>query len=201
MNSKKDKELAKILDQLVESQNDEEAWTRLYKLMWPYVFSIMYRGLGGRMELAEDLSQEVFFRLVRYGRFDNFQEPGAFRAYVAKIARNEMSDQFRRTQSRTEVSLDYVSEGGEEQSVRENLSYLSPSISAEMQDQIHKVMLKLSEKDRALLRLLIKDVSLVEIANRLNITYNNAAVRVHRLRLKLRDSPLAHYLQPEEKKM
>ena len=67
---------------------DEEAFTALYRRRHPSVYRFALR-MSGNRALAEDVTQEVFFALIRYAkRFDPVR--GSFSAFLFGIARNHL---------------------------------------------------------------------------------------------------------------
>lgn len=81
---------------LVEScrSGDEAAWRSLVDRHTRRVFRIAYQ-FTGRVEEAEDLTQEVFVRVLRtLDRFDAAQ--GAFGAWLTTLARRQAIDNYRR---------------------------------------------------------------------------------------------------------
>src|SRR6266481_1527611 len=81
--------LSPILKRLCRWRADDEAWQMLVRHLWPLVVAINYRILRGQRDLAEDASQEVFLRIFRYVRFDDFvSKPEDFQSYVRAICRN-----------------------------------------------------------------------------------------------------------------
>jgi RNA polymerase sigma-70 factor (ECF subfamily) len=72
---------------------DEQAFGALYeataKPLWRYIARVC-----GRLDLADDLLQECYFRLLRSGRSD-LKLPDA-RPYLFRIATNLMHDRWRR---------------------------------------------------------------------------------------------------------
>jgi RNA polymerase sigma factor (sigma-70 family) len=148
---------------------------------------MLYRSFGGDSELVSDWSQETFLRMLRYAPFEDLQDPAEFRAYLTSVAKNVARTSFKRrsTAGRLErefhaAELETVDAWGTAQATEELL---------ELEDLFERALGRLPDEDRQLLRLLAEDRSLSEIAARLGITYQNAGVRVHRLREKLRDDP------------
>lgn len=81
---------------LVEAcrQGDEAAWRSLVQKHTRRVFRIAYQ-FTGRVEEAEDLTQEVFVRVMRsLDRFDPVQGP--FGAWLVTVARRQAIDHYRR---------------------------------------------------------------------------------------------------------
>ena len=179
-------QLLQILKRLERSRADEEAWDRLYGYLWPLLVAINYRILRGDRQLAEDASQEVVLRLYRYVRFEEFQDkPDDFLSYVRAISRNvsrSYLSRLLREPSFSQLELDGLeaSKSGAGENDAEQSAILRSEVSA--------ATASLDQNDRELLHLLRAGATISEIAERLGITYSNAAVRIHRLRSTLSKS-------------
>jgi RNA polymerase sigma factor (sigma-70 family) len=78
---------------LAKHPRDQMAWENLYRELWPWVMATMYRGLGAQRALAEEASQEVFMKLLRYARFDRQGHHAAqFRSFVKIVAAGILAD-------------------------------------------------------------------------------------------------------------
>jgi RNA polymerase sigma-70 factor (ECF subfamily) len=75
-------------------RGDEPAWRELVSRYTRRVFSLAYR-FTGRVDEAEDLTQEVFVKV--YQTLDKFAETeGSFPAWLMTVARNKAIDNYRR---------------------------------------------------------------------------------------------------------
>jgi RNA polymerase sigma-70 factor (ECF subfamily) len=78
---------------LAAKQNQKE-FTKLYSKYWQDVFCYFWRRLGKESGVAEDLSQETFFRALRY--LPAFQPGNAsYRTYLLRIAHNLLVNFYR----------------------------------------------------------------------------------------------------------
>lgn len=72
---------------------DEQAFSALYqataKPLWRYIARV-----SGRQDVADDLLQECYFRLLRSGRTE--MQLAEFRPYLFRIATNLLHDRWRR---------------------------------------------------------------------------------------------------------
>ncbi len=187
--------LAAALARLAQSRADEEAWTSLYLAAWPLVMAINYRLLHGAREAAKDASQEVFLRLIRYGPMGELQEPEAFRSYLRMICRNVSRSYLRRLQQRGETEL---AEALSLQPALAEAEIQSPAAEAETQELLDRLLGVLAPQDQKLVKLLALGYTLPEIAKITHLSYSNVAVRLHRLRKKLRDYLADKAAQPDK---
>ncbi len=83
-------------DDLLERcrRGDENAWRELVTRHSRKVFGLCYR-FAGRVDEAEDLTQEVFLRV--YQSLDRYRSnAGAFKTWLMTVARNHAIDHYRR---------------------------------------------------------------------------------------------------------
>jgi RNA polymerase sigma-70 factor, ECF subfamily len=73
---------------------DRDAFSTFYREALPHVYGFLLRRCGGNVAVAEDLSQEVFFAVVRDLRKGRHVE--ASLPWLLGIARHKLIDQFRR---------------------------------------------------------------------------------------------------------
>jgi RNA polymerase sigma-70 factor (ECF subfamily) len=90
---------------LVErAQGGSEADFRvLYDLFAKPIYSFIWR-LIGTADDAEDLTQETFLKV--HSELRNLRDPGQFRFWLYRIARNEVYQRLRRSHRGAEVSID-----------------------------------------------------------------------------------------------
>ncbi|MBI2822459.1 MAG: sigma-70 family RNA polymerase sigma factor [Acidobacteria bacterium] len=84
-------------------QGDEESAHTLYRLYAKPVYNFVFR-LIGSTEDAEDLTQETFLKV--FNELTRLRDPGQFKFWLYRIARNEVYQRIRRLKRKNEVSLD-----------------------------------------------------------------------------------------------
>ena len=136
--------------------------------------------------LSEDLTQEVFLRVLRYAR--SFKEGSAFRPWLYRIARNVLTDHQNRLRPLAQL--------------REAAQVPDPRPSAQVEaeavadhEQLGQALAKLTLEKRELL-LLSKDphMSSQDLAGIYGCTSSALKVRVHRALNELR----IHFFQSQE---
>lgn len=75
----------------------------LYSLFGKPIFNFIVRLVGSPIE-AEDLTQETFLKV--YAELVNLRDPGQFKYWLYRIARNEVYQKLRKGKRRTEVPID-----------------------------------------------------------------------------------------------
>ena len=129
-----------------------------------------HRALG-RRDLAEDLTQEVFVRVVRSA--DRYDARGRDRAWVFTIAHHVLLDHFRQRAAQLEEPGDVIER-------------LVPA-TQELRASIEQALLRLPEDDRNVFLLAeLAGLSYAEIAVTCNTTHAAVRSRVYRARLALR---------------
>lgn len=172
-----DEELGQLLAFLQHDPKNEDLWKALYLKIRRFVYAVAFRVLNGNEELAKDATQVVFIRLFEYCEFTEFSEPREFLGYVATVARHSALDLIKR-EGKYVTGLDLTL-----------CDFLpgtpTPSQHERAKNQLHDLLEQLASEDKSLVNMLMEGWSLDEIAERLSISYANAAVRIHRLREKL----------------
>jgi RNA polymerase sigma factor (sigma-70 family) len=172
-----DEELHELLGLLRRDPTNEDLWKALYDKIRRFVYVVAFRVLNGNEELAQDATQVVFLRLFEYCEFTEFSEPQEFLGYVATVARHVALDLIKR-EGKYVTGLDVTL-----------CDFLpgtpTPRQHERAKNQLHDLLEQLDPDDKSLVNMLMEGRTLDEIAERIGISYANAAVRVHRLREKL----------------
>ncbi|NLJ82403.1 MAG: sigma-70 family RNA polymerase sigma factor [Bacteroidales bacterium] len=138
-------------------------------------------------ELAEDLFQDTFIKVINTLRLGNYREEGKFNQWIMRITRNLIIDHFRKNQK-----VSFVDNNNEHGSFFDYLS--EPSLSVEqvmITNQIHEslrsLITLLPDKQREVLMMrLYQDMSFKEIADITNVSINTALGRMRYAILNLR---------------
>ncbi len=168
--------------QLIEAaQKDKLEFVKLYDAHMKDIFSYLMSRLGDRA-LAEDLTSETF--MIALTKIDTYVYKGKpFRAWLYRIAINEMNKHFRENKKTARTHNVLKHEGAS----------LSPAADKDMKDQedkdrekVHLSMLneafeQLKEKEKNLLSLrYFDDLAYKEIAEVMGITVSNVGVKINR---------------------
>ena len=85
--------------------NDRAAFGELYELFCPKIYSYIAYHLNGRVEAAEDLTEEVFMKaLQNLGTFQFREVP--FSSWLYRIAHNHLIDHIRTVKKQPQVNID-----------------------------------------------------------------------------------------------
>lgn len=159
-------------------EDNPDAFEKLVDAYQNQVFSVCYRMLGSPTA-AEDAAQETFIKA--YQALDSYDQDRSFGTWILSIASNYCIDQIRKRKM-TLLSLD-----------NDKYAWLAPpaggpnpekfTLEAEKMKQVHSLLGKLSETDRAAVVLQYwHDCSYQEIADTLSLTESAVKSRLYRAR-------------------
>ncbi len=161
----------------LEAKTDSAAFGRLYDLYVQAVYRYLYSRVGSVHE-AEDLTSQTF--IAAYEALPKYHERGLFAAWLFRIARSKMNDQFRK--GKREVPL----ETAEECIEREDS--LGQVILDEDITRLRSVIRDLDGNDQELLRLrYVANLSFAEIADLLGKREDAVKKTLYRLLARLKD--------------
>jgi RNA polymerase sigma-70 factor (ECF subfamily) len=166
-------------------QHDADALAQLVERFHARVYGLLVRMTGSR-DLADDLTQETFLRLVRV--IADYEHDGRFEAFLFRIAANLARDHLRRRQRRGPgVSLDGP-DGGAGDEVRSPLP--SPAERATQREagaRLAAALERLPPADREIIALRhYAELPFRDIAALLGVPLGTALARAHRALQRLR---------------
>jgi len=159
----------------------EELVSRYQQKVFSYIIMVVRS-----KELAEDLFQDTFIKVINTLRSGNYREEGKFSQWIMRIARNLIIDYFRKNQK-----MPFV-ENNSDGDIFDGFSEPSMSIEqAIITKQIHEtlrclVTLLPKEQREVLTMRLYQDMSFKEIAAQTNVSINTALGRMRYAILNLR---------------
>lgn len=160
--------------------------TLLFERYHKRIFNFLARMTMDR-DLAEDLTQNVFLRIIKYRA--SYREGHRFQSWIYQVARNVFSDHY---QAHKNKFNDFVA-------VEKISDHMADREESEEQDEkeklLHQSMAKLTDEQRELLVLTrFQQLKYEEVAAIMDTTVANIKVKVHRAILKLR----AYYFELEK---
>ncbi len=97
-------------DMVERAQHDPQAFPPLYRLYLPRVYGYIAYRVGNKQD-AEDLTAEVFMKVVQALPSFEYRGDGAFAAWIFRIAHNQIAVHYRQQQTRViDSSLDDLPE-------------------------------------------------------------------------------------------
>jgi RNA polymerase sigma-70 factor, ECF subfamily len=161
---------------------DPDAWDRVVRTYWKRVFNIAYKFVG-RYDDAEDLTQDVFVRLLR--ALPTYDRRANFETWLTSVSRNHCIDHYRRLRRENERFTHDV----DPEDVRLEDPLRRPDVTVEKEDQVALVRRALAHlsptlRDAVALRD-VHDLSYEEIAARLQLPEGTVKSRINRGRKEL----------------
>lgn len=137
-------------------------------------------------EIAEDLFQDTFIKVINTLKKGNYNEEGKFLPWVIRIAHNLIIDHFRKTKRMSTVksteNFDIFSIISDDV-----LNIENKLIKTQILDDVQKLVYELPEDQKeVLLMRLYKDMSFKEIAENTNVSINTALGRMRYALINLR---------------
>lgn len=100
-------------------------FTKFYNQHLDKIYRFVFFRVGGRKELAEDLTSEIFIKALEH--FNDFDESKSRFAWLYTIAHNHLANHFRDASRRVEISIEEKAEKTEID-VEETIEFLSPEL-------------------------------------------------------------------------
>ncbi len=138
-------------------------------------------------ELAEDLTQNVFLRMIKYR--NSYREGNRFQSWIYQVARNVFSDHYQANKNRQTGFIDV------EKMSDKVMDHEEEAEQDEREKILHRSMALLSEEQRELLVLTrFQHMKYEDVAVIMETSVANIKVKVHRAIAKLRE----HYFELEK---
>jgi RNA polymerase sigma-70 factor (ECF subfamily) len=163
--------------------HDEAAWEQIIARYKRKVFGIAYK-FTGRFEEAEDLTQEVFFKV--YKALQSYKKEQDFSWWLVSISRNACIDYYRSVKRERKILSGDVTD-------LKNFKFqgLTPQGNIEAAERSRSLRRSLGELPEDLRHVLIlrdlQGLSYKEIADQLNLAEGTVKSRIHRGRAELAD--------------
>ena len=171
---------------------DPQAWRSLVDSFSPRVYALLLRQCGDR-ELAEELTQQTFVKLVSQLTRQRYNEQGKFESWLFRIAVNGLRDEMRRRRRQarpTDFTAGDNADGSDRIAEPAGPKAQDPFEGASRSEQIEllrRAVAHLSEADQQILHLRhTAGLSYVQIAETLNEPLGTVLARGHRALGKLR---------------
>ena len=160
-------------------KGNDNAFDVLMRRYESKVYSYIYYSVKNQ-ELAEDLFQEVFMKIIVHLRSGKYQENGKFYAWAMRVAHNLIIDTFRKDIDEKIISNDETEQDlFNDPSLAVNDNREQEMIKEQMDSDIKELIAKLPESQRqVLLMRYYEDMSFKEIAQKTNCSINTALGRM-----------------------
>ena len=188
--------------QLVKSyiSGHEAAFEVLLNRHQEAIFKFIYHKLKDS-ELANDIFQETFVKVIQKLKVGAYQEEGKFLPWVLRIAHNLVIDHFRRQRKHRLISeKNSISEDYNvfHRIASEDANFVQQASLDELKAQLHEMLLHLPDAQKEMIYMrLFQDRAFKEIAESEGISINTALGRMRYAVLNLRKLIEAHELSME----
>lgn len=175
-------------EQIMEAvkKGDLQQASILYMRYHQRIYNFLARMTMDR-EQGEDLTQNVFLRLLKYRK--SYKEGMRFQSWIYQMARNSFSDHYHKHKHRKDQFLDVEQIGNKASSALEDMEQ------SEKEELLNRSMAMLNEDQRELLVLTrYQHMKYEEVATIMETSVANIKVKVHRAIGKLREN----YFQLEQ---
>ena len=158
------------------AQKQSKYFGVLYERYFDQLFRFIFKKVGGKEDLAGDLTQQTFMKAM--ANIKKYEDRGfPFSSWLYRIAQNEVLMYFRKSKKNIEVAVDenrMIDLAGE--------ANISNSMSTKNQERLIEMLNDLKEGQLELIELrFFQDMSFKEISNIYNITEANAKMRTYRI--------------------
>ncbi len=169
-------------------RREADALETLYELYCRRVFGLLYRLTGSR-DVAEDLLQATFLRVVRV--LPDYEHSGRFEAWLFRIAANLVRDRARkRSRHQKAMEREFPRRADEQRSKAATPQPVRPDEELDRRESAQRLQVclaDLSEMEREIILLRhYSELSFREIAEMLDIPLGTALSRAHRALARMR---------------
>ena len=168
------------LRRLQRDPQDESAWRQFIAKASPRLLHFLFR-LTRNVEVARDILQDVLLRFVAQKSIRKVKDMDSALALLHVMARHRFIDWLRSARTYREAS-------SEESAVAIGATEApnSGETAAILESELERLEALLNEPEQQLLALMLKGHEVQAVADALHVSYSTAAVRIFRLREKLR---------------
>jgi RNA polymerase sigma-70 factor (ECF subfamily) len=165
--------------------NDERAFNKLWSKHKSKIYATIYN-IVKEKNLAEDLLQDTFMKIIRNVQEGNYSEEGKFLPWACRIAHNLAIDYFRRSKKATMVEVE------DRKEICNHLNFAEDSaeklkIRDEVNEKLAKLIETLPENQREVLMMRhYGEMSFQEIADKTRVSINTALGRMRYALINLR---------------
>lgn len=168
-------------EQIMEAvkNGDLQQVSLLYERYYSRIFNFLARMTMDR-NLGEDLTQNVFLRLLKYR--NTYREGMRFQSWIYQMARNAFADHYQAHKNRFSQYVEVEKISNKASTAIEDMEQ------SEKEELLNRSMARLSEEQRELLVLTrYQHMKYEEVAVIMDTTVANIKVKVHRAIAKLRE--------------
>ncbi len=166
----------------MKRENEQEAFEAIYKENYSRVYAFLFR-LCANEDLAEELTQETFFRAFR--KFQTYRGDSALFTWLASIAKFTLYEYIRKNRLGLDaLSLDTVVDTYCQAEATLEERAINAAVHAGVRELLHTLPQKY--RDVIILRI-YADLPFRQVAEAMHISENSAKVLYYRAKMKLKE--------------
>jgi RNA polymerase sigma factor (sigma-70 family) len=178
------------IDCLRQNDRDPDAWENLYRAVYPYLLTVMFRAVRGNQFLAEEGVQEVMLRVLRNYDFSTpLANPASLMLYLKNTARSVVIDLVRRQnrEGRVHTFDCELSDANEQPDPR-----VDPAQRALLENALELAKRTLRPRELEVLELILEGRKIGEVAAALGVSEKTAYNAVSLVRKRMRGALFAN---------
>lgn len=157
------------------SQSNTELFASLYGEYRKMVMTICRGYLKGDIELANDLTQDVFINV--WNSLSKFRNDASYKTWIYRITVNTCLLQIRSENKKLNVPIEEALQASDVTDVSQT----------ENEQALYQAIGKLEAVERLMIMMVLEELPQEEIAQIMGITENNLRVKIHRAKTKLKN--------------
>lgn len=161
---------------IVLAKEDSKYFGELYEKYFEQIFRFVFKRLGGKEDIAGDLTQQTFMKAM--ANIEKYEDRGfPFSSWLYRIAQNEVSMFFRKQKKEMSVSIDENQLGDMAKEME-----IGRYMSSEDQEKLIDVLNQLKPEHLDLIELrFFQGMNFKQISEIYSITEANAKMRTYRI--------------------
>ena len=157
------------------NQSNAELFDSLYSEYRKMVMTICRGYMKGDIELASDLTQDVFINV--WNSISKFRNDASYKTWIYRITVNTCLLQIRSERKKVNVPIEEALEKSDVTDVSQT----------ENEQALYQAIGKLEAVERLMIMMVLEELPQEDIAQIMGITENNLRVKIHRAKTKLKN--------------
>ena len=157
------------------SKKNQQLFEIVYQQCYPMVLQMCLGFMKGDVDLANDLSQEVFINI--WNAFEKFKGQSAHKTWVYRITVNTCLQYIRKEKKKSRLSFEKF---------EHTLVEESQNSESNLEQDLYRAIGQLEELDRLIIMMVLEKQDYDTISNVLGIKPTNVRVKIHRIKKRLK---------------
>ncbi|WP_159025627.1 RNA polymerase sigma factor [Aquimarina sp. Aq78] len=157
------------------SKKNQQLFESVYRQCYPMVQQMCLGFMKGDIDMANDLSQEVFINI--WNALENFKGQSTHKTWVYRITVNTCLQYIRKEKKKKRLSFDKIEHVLVDESQNQD---------AEQEQGLYIAIGQLEELDRLIIMMVLEGQDYETISHVLGIKPTNVRVKIHRIKKRLK---------------